>query len=79
METEKLRSIVRAEAGKHLGARLWPNGQGFDVFGWQHCINEEAHGNPWTALLHQDDGSTLYGEGVTVVDARVAARPLAEA
>lgn len=76
METNEIRAIVKAAAVGLVGAKIWPNGLGFDLRGTSYRINERistVQGSVlWEASRRFEYGSK-YGEGNTPQAAKRAA------
>jgi hypothetical protein len=80
MTTDDLRSLIKAAATGTPGAKLWPNGLGFDHRGTQYTAHERGNDGGslvWTAArlvsLYGDDAAVKYGEGPTPEAAKRAA------
>ncbi len=71
MQTDDLRSLVKTAATGLVGARLWPNGLGFDLRGTSYTYDERA--KVWRCA-RTDSDYTKYGEGATPQAAKRAAR-----
>lgn len=71
MDTTDLRSLVKAAATGIPGARLWPNGLGFDWRGTQYRYLDRV--GRWEASRPYGTYSTRYGEGSTPAEAKRAA------
>lgn len=71
MDTTDLRSLVKAAATGIPGARLWPNGLGFDWRGTQYAYSDRTC--TWCASRRYGTYSTRYGEGSTPAEAKRAA------
>ena len=74
METPDLRKLIATAAEKRrlFGARLWPNGLGFDLRGVSYTISERPGGYQWQAAK-QYRYAVKHGEGVTPEAAKRAA------
>ena len=70
MNTADLRSLVKTAATGMSGARLWPNGLGFDLRGtaYVYIASEQI----WYCA-RADGDATKYGEGPTPQAAKRAA------
>jgi hypothetical protein len=86
MNTDELRSLIKVAATGTPGARLWPNGLGFDCKGTSYRIREVrtpvprgAEGSEpiiWEASRRVElanDWAVKYGEGPTPLAAKAAA------
>jgi len=74
VRSEDLRSTVKVAATAIPGAKLWPNGLGFDHHGTQYTYSERI--GQWTASRRvslSGDWAWKYGEGSTPQAAREAA------
>jgi hypothetical protein len=69
MSTDELRSLVKAAAIGLPGARIWPNGLGFDLRGTAYSFD----GREWYCARSQGE-SSKYGTGGTPQAAKRAAR-----
>ena len=74
MKTDDLRDLTLS-ACQRLGGKLWPNGLGFDRWGWVYIYNERRE--RWSAHKHLKY-ATVYGEGNSPEEARAHAEPQPE-
>lgn len=77
MTTAEVRSIVKTAATGLVGAKIWPNGLGFDLRGTSYQINEalsRSKGEPVWQCARTDGDISKYGEGATPQAAKRAAR-----
>lgn len=76
METEALRTLTREAAAtmpQPAKAKIWPNGIGFNYYGWEYCYSEQ--GNLWYATNKTRD-PRRSGKGATPQEAKTNARPV---
>lgn len=71
MTSADLRSIVKTAATGLVGARIWPNGLGFDLRGTQYTYSERL--KLWSASRPEGEYAVKYGEGSTPQAAKRAA------
>lgn len=73
METEALRTLTLTAFKAFTKATLWPNGLGFDAYGWEYSYSENA--GDWCALNRRRD-PRRFGRGATPAEAKKNARPV---
>lgn len=71
MDTASLRSLVKAAATGTPGAKLWPNGLGFNVRGVQYVYSERS--SAWCASGPCGKYASKVGYGSTPEAAKRAA------
>lgn len=71
METADLRALIKAAAIGTPGAKLWPNGLGFDCRGTSYGYSERT--KLWTASRPLGEYAQRIGEGATPQAAKRAA------
>lgn len=69
MTTDLLRQTT-ADACRRIRGTLWPNGLGFDRWGWEYMYSERLQ--LWTASKRLRY-ARVYGEGITPEAAKQAA------
>jgi hypothetical protein len=69
VDTADLKARIKAAVVGTVGARLWPNGLGFDLRGTQYVLRMDGS---WVASRH-DGYAVKYGEGNTPQAAKLAA------
>jgi hypothetical protein len=71
MSIEKEREIVRRLCEANYG-KLWPNGLGFDAFGWSYLRHPDG---TWSAVRRFAGETRAFGVGDSPIAAKHNAKP----
>lgn len=73
MDTDALRTLTLDAFKAFTKATLWPNGLGFDAYGWEYSYSEQSQ--DWIAVNRRRDPRRM-GRGATPREAKQNARPV---